>query len=336
MRRIGISVLLMVLFLNVLFLNSQVWASSHGEQNMKEVKQDKCGIVLAVFGTSHETALNAILNIQNKVAQAFPHTPVKLAFTSNMIRRIWQKRGADAAYLQAHPEIPMEVLNVKGVLASIAELQDKGIDYIVVQPVHMAAAEEYSDLASYVEGLNSIRTLKPKNMPFKRILLGRPIMGAYSLQHEYTEDLKALAAVLAPDVQQAQKNGQILVYMAHGNEYMPAGYYMEFEHIMNQMYSQTKTFITMVEGFPGLNVLRKKLRHVNARKVVLRPLMVVAGDHAKNDMAGDEPDSMRSVLMKDGFQVETELRGLGSLEGFAELVVSRVRDAAADAGVELR
>ena len=321
----------------LIFSASQAMAEAEGAHGMKEEKKaDRFGIVLAVFGTSHESALPAILNIQNKVAAAFPHTPVKLAFTSNMIRKIWQKRGADPAYVKAHPEVPREILEVKGVLASISDLQDKGVDYIVVQPVHMAAAEEYHDLASYVSALNSIRTMKPKNMPFKRILLGRPIMGAYSLQHVYAEDLKTLAEVLAPDVQEAKAKGQALVYMAHGNEYMPAGYYMELEHVMNQMYPDVKTFITMVEGFPGLDVLREKLRHIKAKRVVLRPLMVVAGDHAKNDMAGEEPDSIRSVLQKDGIQVNVELRGLGELNGFAELVASHIRDAAVDAGVELR
>ncbi len=337
MTKIRILMVLMVSFLSFVCFSSQATALSEREHEMQEVKKgEKCGIVLAVFGTSHETALNSILNIHKKVVEAFPNTPIKLAFTSNMIRKIWQKRATDSAYLQAHPEIPRDVLNVKGVLASIADLQDRGMDYIIVQPVHMAAAEEYSDLSSYVAGLNSIRTMKSKNMPFKRIILGRPIMGAYDLQHDYRDDLKALADVLAEDVKNAKANHQVLVYMAHGNEYMPAGYYMEFEYIMNQMYSDVTTFITMVESFPGLDALQKKLRHVNAKKVMLRPLMVVAGDHAKNDMAGDEPNSIRSILEKNGFKVETELRGLGTLDGFANLVVSRVKDAAFDAGVELK
>lgn len=331
MIKFGMLVGLMVFFGGLLLCGSDSLAGSEDMGGMK--KELRSGIVLAVFGTSHETALDAILRSYDSVVKAFPNTPVRLAFTSNMIRRIWQKRAADPEYRKAHPEV---ILNVKGVLASIAELQDRGMDYIIVQPVHMAAGEEYADLASYVDGLNSIRTMKPKNMPFKRIILGRPIMGAYDLKHEYTEDLKELAKLLAPDVEEAGKKGQVLVYMAHGNEYMPAGYYLEFEYIMNQMYPKVKTFIVMVEGFPGLDVLREKLKHVKAKKVVLRPLMVVAGDHAKNDMAGDEPDSIKSTLEKDGLKVEAEIRGLGSLSGFGDMVVSRVRDAAADAGVELK
>ncbi|MEZ0329076.1 MAG: sirohydrochlorin cobaltochelatase [Dissulfuribacterales bacterium] len=334
MTRFGMLVGLMVLFWSLVLCGSDSLADEKDRGDMK--KELRAGIVLAVFGTSHETALNAILNSYDSVVKAFPNTSVKLAFTSNMIRRIWQKRAADPEYRKAHPEVLEIILNVKGVLASIAELQDSGMDYIIVQPVHMAAGEEYADLASYVDGLNSIRTMKPKNMPFKRIILSRPIMGAYDLKHEYTEDLKELANLLKPDVDEARAKGQVLVYMAHGNEYMPAGYYMEFEYLMNQMYPDVNTFITMVEGFPGLDVLRKKLKHVKAKKVVLRPLMVVAGDHAKNDMAGDEPDSIQSILKKDGFKVEAELRGLGSLSGFGDMVVSRVRDAAADAGVELK
>ncbi len=308
-----------------------------GEKKVKHHETSpNVGIVLAVFGTSHETALESILNIYNKTREAYPNTPVKMAFTSNVIRKIWQKRSADPAYLKAHPNIPDEVLYVKGVLATIADLQDQGMDYILVQPVHMANGEEYHDLASYVGGLNSIHTMKPKNMPFKKILLGRPVMGTYSLEHEYRDDLEKLAKALACDVEKARKDGRTLVYVAHGNEYMPAGYHIEFEHIMNEMYPDLRTFITMVEGFPGLDVLKDRLLHTKSSKVTVKPLLVVAGDHAKNDMAGDEPNSIKSILEKAGLDVNVEIRGLGSLDGFAQIIVSHISDTAKDAGIVLK
>ena len=143
--------------------------------------QQRKAIVLAMFGTTVEAALKGLLAIKTAMETAYPQTPVRLAFTSNQIRRIWRQRAADPAYLQAHPDIPQDILDVQGILAAIANLQDQGFDTLVVQPTHVAPAEEFHDLAAYVRGLASIRTMKPRWQPFKTIALGRPLLGAYNL-----------------------------------------------------------------------------------------------------------------------------------------------------------
>jgi len=102
---------------------------------------EKKAVVLAVFGTSHESALPGILNIRDQVQAALPGIPVRLAFTSNIIRRIWQERRQDPAYGAQHPEVPGEIINVKGPLATIADLQDEGYGYIIVQPTHISSGE---------------------------------------------------------------------------------------------------------------------------------------------------------------------------------------------------
>ena len=299
--------------------------------------QQTQAIVLAMFGTTVEAALKALLAIKDAVAKAFPETPVRIAFTSNQIRRIWARRAADPAYQAAHSDIPAEILQVQGPLAAIANLQDQGYDTLVVQPTHIVPAEEFHDLRSYVNGLNSIRTMKPRWQPFKTIALGRPLLGAYSLKHTYGDDILAAARALADDAALARRHDAALVYMGHGNHYFPAGgLYLEFAVRMRQLYPDVRTLIGTVEGFPSLEEIREDLRLHNLRRVVLKPFLVVAGDHARNDLAGPEEDSWKSILIRDGIEVLPVLTGLGEQPAIARIFVNHIADAAADAGMDLR
>jgi sirohydrochlorin cobaltochelatase len=293
-------------------------------------------IVLAVFGTSHIEGLPGILAIRARVQQAFPATRVELAFTSNIIRRIWQKRSQDPAYRAAHPEVPKEIVEVKGPLAAMANLQDEGYGTIIIQPTHMAAGEEFADLAAYVEGLNSIRTVKARNMPFRQMLIGRPALGVPGIEHEYRKDIEIAARALAEDVKAAAREQRALVYMAHGNEHYSTGYYLELEAVMREIYPEARIYVGMVEGFPELGHVVAALERDNVRQVYLKALMTVAGDHAKNDMAGEEPDSWRTILEAKGMNVQVDLRGVGESAPFAEIFVQHIRDAAKDHGVELK
>ena len=217
-----------------------------GAAGVQAAPVEKKAVVLAVFGTSHESALPGILNIREQIQKELPGIPVRLAFTSNIIRRIWQERRKDPAYVGQHPEVPAEIINVKGPLAAIADLQDEGYAYIVVQPTHISSGEEFADLASYVQGLNTIRTVKKRNMPFRKILLGRPALGTHGIEHEYRHDIEQVAALLAPDVEMAKKGGRALVYFAHGNEHYSTGVYLEFEQVMRKRYPGVRIHVTMV------------------------------------------------------------------------------------------
>jgi sirohydrochlorin cobaltochelatase len=256
-----------------------------------------------------------------------------LAFTSNIIRRIWQERRQDPAYAGQHPEVPGEILNVKGTLAAIADLQDEGYGYIVVQPTLISSGEEFTDLAACVQGLNSIKTVKKRNMPFKKILLGRPALGTHGIEHEYRHDIEQVATLLAPDVAMAQKDGRALIYFAHGNEHYSTGVYLEFEQVMRRQYPGVRIHVTMVEGFPDNTRLLAELAADKTKKVLLKPLMTVAGDHAKNDMAGSEPDSLKSVLEARGLDVAAMLTGLGESDAFAAIFTRHIQDAMNDEGI---
>jgi sirohydrochlorin cobaltochelatase len=297
----------------------------------------KSAIVLAMFGTTVEPALDGLLNIKKKMEKRFPNTPVKIAFTSNIIRKIWQKRAADPLYRKQHPEIPDEILQVQGPLATLANLQDQGYDTIVVQPTHIAPAEEFLDLCSYVEALASIETIKERFKPFNKLVVGRPALGTYGTKHPYAEDIKVAAGALREDAELAKKKGAALVYMGHGNEFFPSGgSYLEFESEMNKIYPDVLTFVGNVEGYPDFERLLGLLKHAGVKKVVIKPMMVVAGDHAMNDMAGSDQGSWKSMLEKAGIEVVPVLRGLGQQDAFAEIFVQHAIDAAKDAGIELK
>jgi len=294
---------------------------------------EKKAVVLAVFGTSHESALPGILNIRAQIQKELPGIPVRLAFTSSIIRRIWQERRQDLSYAGQHPEVPGEILNVKGPLAAIADLQDQGYAYIVVQPTHISSGEEFADLAAYVQGLNSIKTVKKRNMPFKKILIGRPALGTYGIEHEYRHDIEQVAAIVAPDVEMAKRAGMALVYFAHGNEHYSTGVYLEFEQVMRKQYPGMRIYVTMVEGFPDNARLFTELKADKTKKVLLKPFMTVAGDHAQNDMAGPEPDSLKSQLEARGINVAASLIGLGESDAFAAIFTQHIKDAMTDEGI---
>lgn len=316
----------------VLFSFAYPVMAGHGHKE----KTDKTAIVLAGFGTSYPTALVAITNIQDAVQKAFPETRVKLAFTSNIIRRIWHKRQNDQKFIAANPTVPKDILYVKGPLATIADLQDEGYTTIIVQPTHIYFGEEYNDLTSYVDGLNAIKTIKAKFMPFKKLFIGRPLLGKCGVEHDYHEDMTVTAKALATDVALARQNNAALVYMGHGNEYYSTGTYIELQQTMRKMYPKTEIFIGTVEGYPSLDNVLEALKHVKIKKIVLKPFMIVAGDHANNDMAGDEDNSWKNMIHAKGIKVITVTKGIGENPAIAGIYVEHIKDVARDNHITLQ
>ncbi|HCY85700.1 MAG TPA: sirohydrochlorin cobaltochelatase [Desulfobacteraceae bacterium] len=301
--------------------------------------EHKSAVVLAMFGTTVEPALQGLLKIQKQIRQQFPGTEVKIAFTSNIIRKKWQRRAEDPEYIKAHPEIPKAVLHVKTPLATIADLQNDGYDNIVIQPTHVSMGEEFLDLHTYVKALMEMGTFKkPKYKPFQKVALGRPAMGTYGTKFPYTDDIAALAKAMAPDAELAGRENAGIVYMGHGNAFFPGngGAYLEFAAKMREVYPGVVTTIGTVEGYPGIDHVMEDLRLRGVKKVVLKPFMVVAGDHSLNDMASDEEDSWKTILTKNGFDVIPVTQGLGDNPDFARIFVDHAVDAAKEAGIELK
>ena len=301
--------------------------------------EHKNAIVLAMFGTSVESALKSLLNIRSKMNTKYPNTTVRIAFTSNIIRKKWQHRAEDPEYIKAHPEIPTDILHVKTPLATIADLQNDGFDTIVIQPTHISMGEEFLDLHTYVNALMHMGTLKKvKYKPFHKVALGRPALGTYGQKRPYAQDIETVAEILAPDAALANKEKAALVYMGHGNEYFPGngGAYLELASKMRKLYPDVVTVIGTVEGFPTIEDVIETLNLYGIKKVILKPFMVVAGDHSINDMAGDEDDSWKTILEKNGFEVVTVTIGLGENDNFANIFVDHAAEAAKDADINIK
>jgi sirohydrochlorin cobaltochelatase len=329
-----LSLKILVSIVACLLIPSMVLAA-HGEESKKE---DKTAIILASFGTTVPSGIESIINIQKKIQEAYPGVPVKITFTSNIIRSVWQKRQAEAQKW-LDDGVPREVLYVRNIIYTFGELMEEGYRNIIVQPTHIFFMEEAHDLAMYVDAMRSIRTIKDKWKPFAKVALGRPALGTVGPRYEYTKDMEKALKTLAPDVELARREKAALVYMAHGNEHWPSGIYAEVQKMMQELYPDVKTYIGAVEGYPGIDEVVEALAEAKAkfktRKVVLKPFMIVAGDHALNDMAGDDEESWKSVLSAKKYQVTPVLKGLGSNDAFARIFVNHVRDAAKEAGIPL-
>lgn len=293
-------------------------------------------IVIAAFGTTYDNSLKSILLIKQDVEKQYPETEVRLAFTSNIIRKIWHERANDEEYKKSRPEVPAQLYSVKNVLGTLADLQNEGYKNIAVQPTLIMAGEEYADLQSYVGGLMSINTIKKRWKPFDKIAVGRPLTGAYGSENEYMHDIEELADALADDVQLAKKQSAALVYMGHGNEHYSTGIYYEIEKVMRKKYPNVYIYVGVVEGNPDVLDVVAKMKQDKVKKAVVKPLMVVAGDHANNDMAGDEPDSWKNIISGAGVKVVTVLEGLGDKPHVRKLFVDHLKDAAEKSGVELK
>jgi len=177
---------------------------------------------------------------------------------------------------------------------------------IVVQPTHLFHMEQYHDLMQYVNAIRDIKTIRDKWNPFNKIVL-------------------------------AKQKGIVLVYMGHGNGLWSTGIYIELQNLRRELCPEVKTFVGSVEGYPGLEDVKKSLNHYTPKidKTLLKPLMIVAGDHAANDMADEKEDSWKTILSKAGFDIEIILQSLGSNNQFADLFIANIKDAAKASGVDL-
>lgn len=298
--------------------------------------KQKSAVVLAMFGTTVEEALPGLLNIRAKMVEHCPATPVRIAFTSKIIRRVWRERAADDNYRAARPQVSEELFAIRGPLATIVGLQDAGYAALVIQPVHMAPAEEYQDLCSSVEALAASTTLQQGVRPLN-LAVGSPALGIAGTVDTMGDELVAVARALAADAELARTHQAALLYMGHGSKCFPAGpLYLRFAEAMRSLYPDVVTTVALVEGTPSVHDALQHLRQLGETRVVLKPLMVAAGDHARKDMVGPAPRGWQSLLTGEGFTVVPVLSGLGEQDPFAAIFVRHAAKAAASAGIELR
>ncbi len=295
---------------------------------------EKTAIIIASFGTTNPGAVSAIVNIVNATRMAYPMAEVRLTFTSNIIRSIWKKRRADAQKW-LDQDVAEEVLYVKNILQTLGDLQEDGYRNVIVQPTHMFYMEESSDLEKYINGILSIKTTKEKWRPFNQIVLGRPALGKPESKHDVNDDVAKAVTTVSADIALAKKEDAILLYMGHGNKDWPCSIYGIAQEAMNTAYPDIQTIFGVVEGYPSIEDIIPALLATGKKKIVLKPFMIVAGDHAHNDMAGTDDDSWKSILSAKGFTVFPILKGMGSNNAFARIFVDHIKEAAEENDINL-
>ncbi len=281
---------------------STVFASCACAVPQKKEAADKQAILITAFGTSMPSARKAIDNLVNAAKKAFPGADVRLAFTSNIIRRKLTREGKKNV-----PPTPVQAL---------AALNDEGFKNVCVMPTHIIPGAEYDEIKNVVDAW---KTLTGK-YGFKDLRLGKTFLSSVDACDEMADILIKRFAKVPADT--------AVVLMGHGTPH----------HIANAMYSQLQValdkkadgrfFIGTVENTPLIEDVVVELKKASLKKALLSPLMIVAGDHANNDMADkDDPESWYSILKKEGFAVETMIKGLGEDAGIAAAFVEHLKAA---------
>lgn len=253
----------------------------------------KPGILLVAFGTSVPEAQRAYARIEKAYNDAFPEAPIVWSFTSQKIRKKLARAGKP-------------VLSIGEGLAALAK---KGCKTVFVQSLHIVAGEEFAELARSV-------LLNVNRHPgrFEAVYLGRPLL-------ESRDDAKKLAAAILKELGPRRKPGEAVVFMAHGQEKGRGDLILEGARDVLK-HQDSLAFVATVEGSRSFDELLSELKSHIIKKVWLMPLMVVYGDHARNDLSGKEEDSWASRLKKAGYEVEMNEKGLGELEDIVQLFIS--------------
>lgn len=237
--------------------------------------------ILAVsFGTSYpDTLEKTIAAIEADLAAAFPERQLFRAFTSGMIiKKIANRDG----------------LAIDTVPQALERMASAGYTDVVIQSTHVINGEEWEKLKSQAA---------PYAGRFRRLTFGLPLLTRI-------EDYRAVTEALLrrlPD----REAGTAIVFMGHGSEHPANAVYATLEYMFHDM-GRKDIRVGTVEGYPGFREVSRRLAEQgDVREVICYPLMVVAGDHAKNDLAGEDPDSWRSQLEAQGYRVRCVLEGLG-------------------------
>ena len=277
----------------------------------RPAKEDPA-ILLVVFGTSYPEAQAAYENIERVYREEFPQAEVRIAFTSDYIRRKLLDR---------------DNVTIDNPLTALAHLNDEGYTNVVVQSLHVIPGEEFHDLANIVE---SVRGIEGK-FGFRNLVLGEPLLMNLEDYHNVS---RALASQFEQNTTGTERTphssprdaGQMaVIYMGHGTEHSANSAYSQMANILAE--DHENVFLGTVEGYPGYDEVLARLNESGVKKARLIPFMVVAGDHALNDLTGNESESWKSMLEKEGFEIDYNLLGMGENDGIVEIFVGHTKEA---------
>ena len=286
-------------------------ASKDDPRNGDEIGENE--LLVVSFGTSfNDSRVADIKSIEDALQEAYPDWSVRRAFTAQIIINHVQARDGE------------KIDNVQQALDRAVE---NGVKNLVIQPTHLMYGAEYDELAETVGAYQD---------KFESVQIAAPLLGDVGTDATViNEDKKAVAeAVTAEAVKtagyqtldEAKADGVAFVFMGHGTSHTAKVSYSQMQAQMEAL-GYNNVFIGTVEGEPEETACEadiESIKEAGYKKVILRPLMVVAGDHANNDMAGDDADSWKSMFNASGAfeSVDTQIAGLGQIPAIQELYVA--------------
>ena len=285
------------------------------------LNQDEIGekeILVVSFGTSYnDSRAKDIGGIESYLAKQFPDYSVRRAFTSQIIMNHILARDGE---------------KIDNVEQALERAKKNGVKELIVQPTHLMQGKEYDELKE---------TLDKHKADFAKVALAEPLLGEVGKDaEEVNADKEQVATLLVQaavtdggfdSVQKAGQEGAAFVFLGHGTSHTAAITYSEMQTAMRKL-GYNNVFIGTVEGEPAetaVDAVIEAVKKAGYKKVTLRPMMVVAGDHAHNDMAGAEEDSwvQKFVASKNFDRVETQILGLGGIADIEKIYAAHTQAA---------
>ncbi len=270
------------------FSVSSALAGGHGKD--RPVKK---GILLVAFGTSVPEAQKAFGNIGKKTEAAYPGVPVRWAYTSSIIRKKLAKQGQ---HLDS-PEV------------ALAKMMDEEYTHVAVQSLHTIGGEEFHHLRRNAHAFTGMAE------GFQRLFVGDPLLSKQ-------EDLDRVVDGMIKHIPKDRKKEDAVVLMGHGSEHPANAFYAALMYHFQR--KDPNIFVGTVEGGPLIGEIREQLLEKKIKKTYLMPFMSVAGDHAMNDMAGDEDDSWKTVLTGAGIKCIPVLKGTAEYDEIIDIWIDHL------------
>ena len=298
-------------------------ASKDDPRNQDEIGENE--LLVVSFGTSfNDSRAQDIKGIEDKLQEAYPDWSVRRAFTAQIIINHVEARD-DEVIDNMDQALDRAVAN--------------GVKNLVVQPTHLMHGAEYDEM---VEAIDSYKD------KFESVAIAEPMLGEVGDDATViNDDKKAVAQAITDEackiagydsMEAAAEDGTAFVFMGHGTSHTANVTYDQMQTQMDDL-GLTNAFIGTVEGKPEdteCQAVIAKVKDAGFKKVVLRPLMVVAGDHANNDMAGDDEDSWKSQFEASGAfdSIDCQIEGLGRIEAVEDLYVEHTKAAIDSLGTD--
>lgn len=269
-----------------------VWSAVAVAAQHGKAPEKKTGILLVAFGSSEESAQVSFENIDRKVKRDFPDIPVQWAYTSHIIRK---KLAAQGKLLDS-PEV------------ALARMLDEGFTHVAVQSLHTISGAEFHDLQRTVAGFARMGG-------FEQVALGNPLLATQ-------EDLARTVEAILATVPKQRNPEEAVILMGHGTHHPANAFYAAL--MFQLQLRDPNIFIGTVEAFPDAAVILELLTAKGIKTAYLMPFMSVAGDHAKNDMAGDDQDSWKSIFTSAGITCIPILKGTAEFDEFVDIWVEHI------------